>query len=82
MSESRLKRQKEALTKLVEEMTSDLPPMLAGIWMINRTTVYQLLDNLSADQMDAIVAKARDIVDMIDCADEDTEHGTEYNTDK
>lgn len=50
--------------------------------MINRTTVYQLLDNLSADQMDAIVAKARDIVDMIDCADEDTEHGTEYNTDK
>ena len=80
MSNSRLQKQKEALRNLVEEMTNDLPPMLAGIWMVNRSTVYQLLDNLSSEQMDAIVSRAREIVDMIDCAEVD-DYGTEHNTD-
>ena len=82
MSENRLKRQKEALTNLVEEMTNDLPPMLMSIWIVNRSTVFRLLDNLTAEQMDAIVLKAREIVDMIDCADEGAEYGTEHNPDE
>ena len=82
MSNSRLQRQKEALRNLVEEMTNDLPPMLMSIWIVNRTTVFRLLDNLTADQMDAIVSKARDIVDMIDCTEEVSDDGTEYNPDK
>ena len=49
--------------------------------MVNRSTVYQLLDNLTSEQMDAIVSRAREIVNMIDCADEVTEHGTEHDTD-
>ena len=81
MSENRLKRQKQALKKLIEEMTSDLPPMLEIIWVANRSTVYQLLDNLAEEQMDAIVSKAREIVNMIDCAEEVTNDGTEYNPD-
>ena len=55
--------------------------MLEIIWVANRSTVYQLLDNLTAEQMDAIVLKAREIVDMIDCAEEETDDGTEYNPD-
>ena len=81
MSNSRLQKQKEALKNLVEEMTNDLPPMLAGIWMVNRSMVYQLLDNLTSEQMDAIVSRAREIVNMIDCADEVTDYGTEHNPD-
>ena len=48
--------------------------------MVNRSTVYQLLDNLSSEQMDAIVSRAREIVDMIDCAEVDA-YGTEHDTD-
>lgn len=48
--------------------------------MVNRSTVYQLLDNLSSEQMDAIVSRAREIVDMIDCAEVD-DYGTEHDTD-
>ena len=55
--------------------------MLMSIWIVNRSTVYRLLDNLSAEQMNNIVSKAREIVDMIDCADEVAEYGTEHDTD-
>ena len=48
--------------------------------MVNRSTVCQLLDNLTEDQMNAIVTKAREIVDSIDCPDEVTENGTEHDT--
>ena len=82
MSESRLTRQKEALRNLIEEMTQNLPPMLMGIWMVNRSTVCQLLDNLTEDQMNAIVTKAREIVDSIDCPDEVEANGNEHNSDK
>ena len=56
--------------------------MLMSIWIVNRSTVFRLLDNLTAEQMDAIVLKAREIVDMIDCADEGAEYGTEHNPDE
>ena len=49
--------------------------------MVNRSMVYQLLDNLTSEQMDAIVSRAREIVNMIDCADEVTDYGTEHDTD-
>ena len=81
MSEKRLTKQKEALKNLIEEMTNDLPPMLMSMWIVNRSTVFRLLDNLTSEQMDAIVSRAREIVNMIDCADEVAEYGTEYNTD-
>ena len=48
--------------------------------MVNRSTVYQLLDNLTSEQMDAIISRAREIVNMIDCADEVTDYGTEHNS--
>ena len=81
MSENRLTKQKQALKNLIEEMTNDLPPMLMSLWIVNRSTVFRLLDNLSSEQMNNIVSKAREIVDMIDCADEVAEYGTEHDTD-
>ena len=69
MPEQKLLRQKEALKNLIEEMTKELPPMLMSIWVINRSTVMQLVDKLTVEQMDAIIAKARSVIDLIECAE-------------
>lgn len=74
MSEiSRLQRQKQILKNLLDEMTKDLPPMIQTIVAVNRSTVCQLLDNLSEEQMDEIVSKARAIVNLVDCKEGDYE---------
>ena len=71
MSETnRLTRQKQILRNLLDEMTDSLPPMVQTIVAMNRSTVYQLLDNLTEEQMDEIVSKARSIVDLVDCKEE------------
>ena len=70
MLENKLEKQKQKLQSLIEEMTNDLPPMLMSLWVVNRSQIYRLVDNITADQMDAIITKAREIVDMMECKDE------------
>lgn len=44
--------------------------MVKGIAMAYRSTVYQLVDGLTEEQMDAVICKAREIIALVECENE------------
>jgi len=44
--------------------------MMKSLVMSYRSTVYQLVDNLTEEQMNGVVTKAKEIVKLVECEEE------------
>ena len=71
MQSSQLERQKKAILSLMDELTSELPLTVQTLIQMNRSTVCHLVDNLSGEQINDLLSRARDILDRIESGESD-----------
>lgn len=56
-----------------------MPIMVQGLIRANISSVYRLVDNLTEEQMQNVVTKAKEIVALVECEDENAGTELEHN---
>ena len=64
--ENKKQKIKTLLGKIISETMDTMPAMVQTIVQMNLSSVYQLVDGLSAEQIDDIIKKVREILDEIE----------------
>ena len=63
----KLNKQKQILKDLISQAVDGMPLMIRSLIMSYRSSVYQLVDNLTEEQMNSVVEKAKQIVALVEC---------------
>ena len=64
--ENKKQKIKTLVGKIIAETMDTMPAMVQTIVQMNLSSVYQLVDGLSAEQIDGIIKKVRGILDEIE----------------
>lgn len=64
--ENKKQKIKTLIGKIIAETMDTMPAMVQTIVQMNLSSVYQLVDGLSAEQIDGIIKKVREILDEIE----------------
>ena len=63
----KLNKQKQILKDLISQAIDGMPLMIKSLIMSYRSSVFQLVDNLTEEQMQSVVDKAKQIVALVEC---------------
>ena len=74
--ENKKQKIKTLVGKIIAETMDTMPAMVQTIVQMNLSSVYQLVDGLTAEQIDGIIKKVRVILDEIE-SDEPVENDYE-----
>ena len=64
--ENKKRKIKTLVGKIIAETMDTMPAMVQTIVQMNLSSVYQLVDGLTAEQIDGIIKKVREILDEIE----------------
>ena len=64
--ENKKQKIKTLVGKIIAETMDTMPAMVQTIVQMNLSSVYQLVDGLTAEQIDGIIKKVREILDEIE----------------
>ena len=64
--ENKKQKIKRLIGKIIAETMDTMPPMVQTIVQMNLSSVYQLVDGLSVEQIDGIIKNVRGILDEIE----------------
>lgn len=67
---------KQRIIQMIEEMTDHLPPMVRTIVTMNIGSVKQLVINMSDAEIDTLLLKIENIIEVVKYGNTDSEHDT------
>ena len=68
---------KQRIIQMIEEMTETLPPMVRTIVTMNIGSVKQLVTNMSDAEIDTLLLKIENIIEVVKYGNTNSEHDTE-----